>query len=115
MNKKELLNKSDAQINRIIKIQGTNFDRRRKLTLNEVAKIRDYYFNKNISIAELAKKYKVSYHTIKYNVDDDYRYKSNFRRNFYNVNSNIENLNERITYKKELIKKNKIKLGDLSC
>lgn len=91
-------------IDRLIKIEGTNFDRRRKLSVQDVDRIRELH-NNGVSISRLADIYNVSYLTIKYHVDDDFKERENQRRNYYKqtpVDQKVMFKN-RIAYKRSLL------------
>ena len=63
---------TDFQIDRIVKLEGTDFDRRRKLTSKDVDHIKREY-KKGKSITQLAEMYNVHYNTIHYHVDKVFR------------------------------------------
>ena len=95
---------TDFEVDRYIKLEGTNYDRRRKLTTQDVSKIkRDY--EKGTSISKLATTYGVSYITIKYHVDPDFKQELNERRNGY-AHSDYDWIaarEDRIAYKRSIV------------
>ena len=73
---------TDFEIDKVVKIEGTDYDRRRKLSTKDVAKIqRDY--KKGKSITQLSLKYNVAYGTIHYHVDKVFKENIKKKRNRY--------------------------------
>lgn len=73
---------TDIEVDRIVKIHGTDYDRRRKLSVKDVAAIKREY-KRGKSISYLANKYHVSYPAIKYHVAENYKEThNNYRKNF---------------------------------
>ena len=97
---------TDFEVDRNIKLEGTNYDRRRKLTVQDVAKIRRDYC-KGVSICALAKAHNVSYITIKYHVDDEFRERFNKERNQYahSYQDQYAARIERVAYKRSIVSK----------
>lgn len=91
------------KIDRLIKVAGTDHDRRRKLKTRQIIDIKNEY-ERGSSIHTLAKKYNVSYTTILYHVDDEFKMVQNQRRK-YSVKSvfNKNTRDLRIAYKKTLL------------
>ena len=73
---------TDFELDRLVKLEGTDYDRRRKLSTNDVARIQRAYKNGK-SMFDLAVAYGVSYGTIHYHVDKDYRENHNKKRKLY--------------------------------
>lgn len=114
MKKSEVLNLSDNELDTLISIKGTKFDRRRKLTDKQVDGIKKY-FKKGFTLTKLANRYNVSLVTIKYHVDPKYKNRVNYNRTFYPNYTPIiysQSLQERANYKRSLITSRKIKVGD---
>ena len=76
------MNITDFQVDKIVRIAGTNYDRRRKLTTSDVRSICKEY-NSGSSVRDLANKYGVTYFTIMYHVDPYYKRRQNAKRNEY--------------------------------
>lgn len=114
MKRKEVLNLKDSEIDNLIKIQGTDFDRRRKLSNKDIATIRKLYIKGN-SISYLASKYGVTYPTIVYHISDENKFRMNMQRSQYPNSSNdtIETRNERVNYKRKLVASRKYKTNKL--
>lgn len=73
---------SDTKVDHTVKLEGTNYDHRRRLTLEDVSAINTEYFH-GASISSLANKYNVSYITIQYHVDPQLKKEHNKKRNMY--------------------------------
>lgn len=93
----------DYIIDKLIKVAGTNHDRRRKLTDSQIRNIQKEY-SCGKSICELAKKYDVAPNTIHYHVDEEFKTFHNERRK-YSVSSsyNKKTVASRIAHKKYLL------------
>lgn len=102
MEKKRLLDLSDSSLDKVVKIAGTKFDRRRKLSDKQINSIREKY-DGGCSIFDLAHKYNVSEPTIRYHVDSHFRSYKNLTRNMYK-NESRDNRTDRIAYKRRLVK-----------
>ena len=79
MTKKEKLALSNAKINSMFKVAGTDYDRRRKLTNKEIYNIRKSYASGKDE-NYLADKYGVTASTIKYHVVPGYKEQANKKR-----------------------------------
>ena len=73
---------TDFQVDRIVKLVGTDYDRRRKLSCSDVTRIKRLYKSGH-SISDLMEEYNVSYATIRCHVDPEYKSYHNMRRNDY--------------------------------
>ena len=90
-------------IDTLIRIAGTDYDRKRKLTNKDIEDIRCSY-NKGRTIGELAREYGVAYNTIHYHVDDEYKEFHNQRRlTSTRSKYNRDAAKSRIAYKKSLL------------
>lgn len=103
----DLISASDYIINRKVIIQSTDNDRRRKLSNREIDEIRHYYDKHIFTIRELSQMYNVSYATIKYHVNETFRYELNKQRKNW-INRSIKNRpsdrnSELANYKRNLI------------
>lgn len=112
MKKKEILKLDDSSINKLITINGTNFDRRRKVNPKNIKKmIRLYECGKPFT--EIGKEFNMNPFTVRYNIDPIFRdtYNINRRgRTQKNYHSDIKTeRQERAAYKRQLIKEGKIK------
>lgn len=105
MTRKEVMKLEDmVVVDQVVRIQGTNWDRRRKLTNKMISNIQKSY-NSGRTIPELADKYGVSTTTIRYWVDPEYRSWKNAERNKYAHNTKQDMIDrvERGSYKMLLV------------
>lgn len=91
-------------LDRIVKLEGTDYDRRRKLKNCQIATIRRARSN-GASIAALASAYKVSYNTIKYHVDAGFKKELNDSRSLYKFApyDYVAQQESRLAYKKAIL------------
>lgn len=73
MKRKEVLKLTPIELDKKVKIQGTQYDRKRKLTNRQIKKIKRA-LAKGVSEKKLAKKYKVDPRTIRYNSNLEYKF-----------------------------------------
>ena len=99
-----LLMAPDSTIVAKIRVAGTEYDRRRRLTDRQIAEIKAYYNHGIFSISELCDIYGVSYGTIKYHVDEDFKKSRNKLRKYY-INNSQRDLAGQANYKRALILK----------
>lgn len=99
--KKQLLEMDDLDLDRKIRIQGTEHDRKRRFTDAQVADLRQQYAS-STPIPDLMAKYSCSYATIKYNVDDEYR-KAVLARASGRHYGKPTDVSDRVAYKRKLI------------
>ena len=72
----------NEELDKEIKIEGTQYDRKRLYTDAEIKQWRKLYNNGNgLTLSELSKKFNVPYNTIHYHVDDLFRLIFNKNRN----------------------------------
>lgn len=117
MKKSEIMKLSDYKIDKLIKITGTKFDRRNKLSETQINNIKNE-FAKGVKMAHLADKYNVSQYLIKYHLDPDFKTKVNIDRvNKYTFKhySSREQLHDRAEYKRSLVDSYKIKLSSIGA
>ena len=108
--RKNLLNMSDSALDKAVKIQGTNKDRRRKITKWDYKKVILPKVAKGVSLSQIAKELDVDPRTIRYTIDKEYKELRNKNRKFYKKSAQKPNaLAERAEYKRELVR-NKTKL-----
>lgn len=114
MKKVDVLKLDDNKFNKLVKIAGTNFDRRRKLSVKTIEKIRKAYNNHKKSIKELAEENNVSYTAIKYHVDSRFKHNVNFMRTLYDFKPAPANyVSELISYKRDLVRSGKLKVNNI--
>lgn len=116
MNKFNILKLDDYSIDKIIKIKGTQFDRRIKLDKNKVKLINKLY-KSGYSIAELSRLFDVCYATIKYHVDSNEKERVSMSYYYYGYGSKYsskelkEKALERGRYKRSLLQSGDIKVN----
>lgn len=103
----------DEMIDEKIKIQGTTYDRKRKLTDKQVKKlIKD--ISDGMSIEEAALKYRVSEWVVRYNSNPDFKkHQLDLRKGKSKAHDNYMDFEDRVNYKRLLIKEKKIKVADI--
>lgn len=108
MKKSELLELTDSEFNKKVKVVGTNWDRRRKLTNKDIYEMNRMY-DRNKSVADIAEKFNVCPSTVKYHLFEDYKREKNSNRWKYAHNSisTYSKRKELISYKKRLLNLNK--------
>ena len=90
MTLKEKLNLSDKRLNETVKVAGTDYDRRRRLTNKEIYSLKRSYQSPNIDVNYLAEKFGVSPSTIRYHVDPEFKRSTNQKRKEYAFNTTNE-------------------------
>ena len=86
-------------------------DRRVKLTDNDVEEIKNLYFNTNITLKELAKKFNCSIQTIRFKIDPQYYEEwKEYRKS--QPNPTRRSTEESRIYTKELIERKKALIKD---
>jgi len=111
----EKLNLTDSALDRNVKVAGTDYDRRRRLTNKQIYEIkRSYTKSKDPQnqIQVLASRYDVDPNTIRYHVDEEFKRSSNLARvaRGFNKNNNYvpaEYRAELAEYKRTLLRMGK--------
>lgn len=108
MTKKEALKLNNKTLDDAMQIQGTDYDRRRKVTKELVYRMKRMH-ESGKSYGEIANHYGVSYSAVRYNLDPYYKVYKNMMRGKYKNNrtSTPESREERGAYKRSLIESNK--------
>ena len=108
-----ILKYDDLQLDQVVKIQGTQYDRKRKLTERQVAEIVDE-LGEGIPVEALAQKYNVSEWIIKYNTDPAFRaHQLKLREKKSKAHINAMDFEDRVAYKRNLISSKKIEVRGL--
>ena len=111
--RKTILTYDNGTLDSIVKIQGTQYDRKRKLTERQVAEIVDELGN-GIPVEALAQKYNVSDWIIKYNTDPAFRaHQLKLREKKSKAHINVMDFEDRVAYKRNLISNKKIEVRGL--
>lgn len=107
MTKIELLTLTDDALDAKVKIQGTKYDRKRKLSESTLKKMKSLY-KKGKSIAEIAKKLDLNYISVRYNVDPMFKKEFNAKRSGKHTGKDKITIKDRIAYKRGLVAAGKI-------
>lgn len=107
MTRKEILNLSDSAVNESVKIAGTDYDRRRKVTKEIAYRMKRMVESGNKTFAEIGEHYGVSPNTVRYNTDPEFRKSEIERRYNYAFTPSTKDLHEVANYKRSLIKQGK--------
>lgn len=107
MKKKVVLALTDKEVDKLIKISGTQYDRRRKLDDKQIALARKMFINQGRSLEYIANKFGVHPSTIRYHLDKTYRRYRIDHANYGDVaackKGYREALAERANYKRQLV------------
>lgn len=109
MKKKQIKMLTPMEIDQLVKIQGTQYDRKRKLTDKDIKRITKLLAS-DVGIEDIAAMYNVTVHTIKYNTDDDYRQHSIQIRSGKHYGETIMDMLNRAAYKRTLALKRKVRI-----
>lgn len=102
MKVKEILKNIDPAIDKIVKIQGTNYDRRRKITYETIEKMHKMY-NKGYSYKQIAEFFNTSVRNVRYNLDNEYRKEYNKKYPGSPTPFSRRRMHERVAYKRNLV------------
>lgn len=106
MNKIKLLTLTDNQLDDVVKIQGTEYDRKRRFTDSEIAKM--IKLCKKKGYKEVAKKLGISTRDVRYHTDPFYR--MNYIENLSGRHTGKDTITKtnRVSYKRQLVAAGKI-------
>ena len=104
MTKKEVLALSNSELDKAVKIQGTKFDRKRKLSNSTIDRIK-YLSSCGKSFYAIANMLGLNYATVRYHSDEAFRWKVNHRGGSH-AQSSIYTPSERANYKRGLVSAN---------
>ena len=111
--RKQVLKMDDLTIDSKVFIQGTEFDRKRTLTDKQLKKIK-FDLAEGMSVKEVASKYEVSEWVIRYNTNEDFRnHQLALRKGKSKTHVNFFDQENRVNYKRYLVKKRKIKVAGI--
>ena len=108
MKRKQVLNLSDIDLDKKIKIQGTQYDRKRKLTDKDCAKASKLYNNKGYTYETLGEMFGVHPTTIKYYLDPNFRALRIKHAGGKHTGVDVCTFENRVDYKRNLIHRRKI-------
>lgn len=106
MTRKEILDMSNIEIDSVVRIAGTNYDRRRKISLDTVEKM-CYLRYRGWSVTAIAEKFGCSYSAAKYNTEPEYKEMINKKRSEYPASISYTTPSERGKYKRQLLERGK--------
>ena len=106
MTKREIMKLSDAKLDKVVKIQGTNWDRKRKVTKQMQYRMMQM-LNAGKSVNSIAEHFDVTPNTVRYNTDPEYKEWWNAYRSGKHYGANTSNVAERSAYKRSLLKARK--------
>lgn len=102
---KRIVDRTNSEIDNAVKIQGTNYDRKRKVTKDMKRRMQQMY-DSGKTYGYIADYYGVSWPTVKYNLDEEFKKEINEKRNDYarNWKPTNETYLERVDYKRKLLR-----------
>jgi len=106
MTKNELLSLSDNQLNKAVRIQGTDYDRRRKVT-KEIKYRMQRMYDSGKDYKYIANHYGVAPNTVRRNLDESFRRNEDLARKYRARSSSIKDWRGLSLYKRALIERNK--------
>lgn len=107
MTKIEILTLTDDALDSVVKIQGTRYDRKRKVSDSIIAKARRMWSKKK-TISEIAAKLGLNYTTVRYNVDPEFKKAFNAKRSGAHTGTNHITVKDRVAYKRTLVAAGKL-------
>ena len=108
--RKVVLNMDDQTIDMKVKIQGTNFDRKRKYS-KELFETMKLELANGATVKELASKYSMNEMTIRYNTDAEFRKQYNEKRKKGTHAVGVMDFANRVDYKRDLVRTKRIKVS----
>lgn len=108
--RKVVLSMDDETIDSTIKIQGTPYDRKRKYDPLLLSMIQ-VEFDAGRKIVDIAKKFNMNPTTVRYNVDPEWKKMYNAKRNGKHTGVTHLDFDNRVEYKRQLVKEKKIKVA----
>lgn len=108
--RKQVLNMDDLTIDQKVKIQGTKFDRKRKYDKALFDQMK-FELAQGATVKELSAKYSINQLVIRYNTDDNFRKLHNAKRKKGAHGVGVMDFDNRVDYKRTLVKTKKIKVA----
>lgn len=93
---------TDDQLDKMVKIQGTEFDRKRKVSSAEVKKMKKLW-GKGKSFGAIAKEIGYNYTTVRYNIDDAWRAQYIAKQSGKHTGKDNITTKNRVAYKRRLV------------
>ena len=94
---------TDIEVDKKVRIEYTQYDRKRKLSDRNIETIKRNLAKGKKTVEQLAKKYTVTVHTIKYNIDPEYRAHAISIRSGKNYGVRTMTFEDRVCYKRKLM------------
>ena len=107
MTKIDVLTMTDDKLDKVVKIQGTPYDRKRKLSEGDIQKM-NKMAKAGKSLAEIASKFGVYSSTVRYNTDPIWRQTYNATRSGAHTGKDRISVKNRIAYKRSLVAAGKV-------
>lgn len=109
MTRSEILKMKDSDLDKTIKIQGTRFDRKRKVSNATITRMRKM-FDKGKSISEISNVTGLCYSTVRYNVDDNWRKQHIASLSGKHTGTTNITKEDRILYKRTIVDSRKMRV-----
>lgn len=106
-NKLELLSLTDEALDKKVKIQGTKYDRKRKISDSSIRKMQRMY-KRGKSVSEISSKLGIGYTSILYNVDPIWKAEYNAKRSGAHTGKDHITFKDRVSYKRTLVAAGKV-------
>ena len=107
MTKKEFMKLADAQVDEKVKIQGTDYDRKRVMTTKMINRA-NKLLKEGKKPFEVASKLKVSLKAIRYNTEPEYRASILANASGKHTGTDTMTFDNRVAYKRKLVKWNRV-------
>lgn len=113
MNREELIAMADSKVDEIVKIAGTKYDRRRKVT-NDMIHRMNQMKEAGKKVGVIAEHFGVSTYIVKYHTDPEFKANEIMRRGYYGQYTDpFWAEHERAIYKRNLLADKSIRLDKL--
>ena len=109
MNKIKVLSMVDEDLDKAVRIKGTDYDRKRKVTSKVLTDMKKMA-KKGKSYSEISEALGFSYHAVKYNLDPEFRKSYNATRDGSHVGKDKVTFKDRVAYKRQLVAEGKISI-----
>ena len=106
MTKIQVLTLTDNALDNVVKIQGTKYDRKRKLTDSTIKKILS--MGKKHTYLEIARKLNLNPITVRYNLDPVWKATYNMKRSGKHTGKDHITKLDRVAYKRALVAAGKV-------
>ena len=107
MSKLEALTLTDEALDKVVKIQGTKYDRKRKVS-PELGAQMSKLLRRGKTDIELAEKFNVSLWSVRYNTDPEFRARQIAMRSGKHTGKDHITIKNRVAYKRTLVAEGKL-------